>query len=628
VIAAAAIALLWIAFRLHVIGDYSTESDFYGGYVDGARLFQQGHPDPSRYPVAGPGYDAALALVGFVVRDLFTAARLLSVASAVGILVLWRSLLVRRLGPDTALWAVLFLAANPVFVRYGYSATGDMFTIFLQAASLHALLGPGDRAGMFRGGVLAALATLTRYNSIFLVPFGVIQALWLAPTVGRSRARTVFALLAGFVLVAGPWVAFSLATGHVPGASLFGKFTTFYTVGDNSRNVQDMLPSMADSLEQARSFEKVAGQNPVAFALRSLAHVPEHLVQDARVLLGWPVAITALVGLALGIAGGLGRALLPVGLAGALVFATLVPIYYSDRYSLAIAPAYMALAAAAASSRLFALRIRGRGMPLKWLVLLVPLGLSIRDNVALQKDLASKLPREVFPAAAALKRDSPPGARVMCRKAHIGYYAGRPTVPFPRFRTLAELGAYCREKDVDYVYFSWYEAMLRPEVRYLIDTTAVVPGLTRVADTVPVPSVLYRVGPEFGSEPAWLADPAQRGVHLARANVRVLERKEAALSRVALAAFALDQSRPDEALALLDVAMRDREPDAVAWQMRGHALRGLGHMLEAEVAYRRALALDPRDQRSRLGLEWARRGIRGVGPTDFADTTGAARQPR
>src|SRR5687768_7369031 len=52
VIAAAGAALLWIAFGHHPIGDYATESDFYGGYVDGARLWQQLRPDPARYAVA------------------------------------------------------------------------------------------------------------------------------------------------------------------------------------------------------------------------------------------------------------------------------------------------------------------------------------------------------------------------------------------------------------------------------------------------------------------------------------------------------------------------------------------------------------------------------------------------
>jgi tetratricopeptide (TPR) repeat protein len=202
----------------------------------------------------------------------------------------------------------------------------------------------------------------------------------------------------------------------------------------------------------------------------------------------------------------------------------------------------------------------------------------------------------------------------MARKAHIGYYAGRPTVPFPRLASLAELGAYARARDVDWLYVSWYEVMARPEFRFLIDTTAVVPGLTRVFATVSVPSVLYRVGPGFGGEPGWMADPRQRTIHLARANVRVLAPREAAPSHVILALDALDQSRPDRAMAHLEFAMRHRRPDAMTWLLAGHALRGLGRMEEAIVAYRRSLALAPGDANARLGLEWAQQGIRGMGP--------------
>ena len=188
VVAAAGAALLWIAFGHHPIGDYATESDFYGGYVDGARLWQQLRPDPVRYAVAGPGYDAALGLLGFAVRDLFAAARLLSVLSALGVLVLWRSIVLRRGGADLALWTVAFLAANPLFGRYGSAATTDMFSIFLQAAALHAFLAGGDRWAFARGGALAALATLTRYNAVYLVPFGILHAFVFAPRVRERPA--------------------------------------------------------------------------------------------------------------------------------------------------------------------------------------------------------------------------------------------------------------------------------------------------------------------------------------------------------------------------------------------------------------------------------------------------------
>src|SRR5207249_2116284 len=77
------VALLAMVFGPHRVGDYFTETDFYGGYAEGARAIQHGHLDPARYGVVGPVYDLALALAGSAVRDLFLAAELLSLLSAV-----------------------------------------------------------------------------------------------------------------------------------------------------------------------------------------------------------------------------------------------------------------------------------------------------------------------------------------------------------------------------------------------------------------------------------------------------------------------------------------------------------------------------------------------------------------
>src|SRR5690348_7423854 len=62
------IALVIVAFAFHPIGDDYAESDFYGGYAQGARLLQLGHLDAARYGVVGPVYEAALALLGFATR--------------------------------------------------------------------------------------------------------------------------------------------------------------------------------------------------------------------------------------------------------------------------------------------------------------------------------------------------------------------------------------------------------------------------------------------------------------------------------------------------------------------------------------------------------------------------------
>ena len=83
VVALVGAALLAMVLGPHRIGDYMTETDFYGQYAEGARLIQQGRLDPARFGVVGPGYEIALALAGFVVRALFLAAGLLSAAAAV-----------------------------------------------------------------------------------------------------------------------------------------------------------------------------------------------------------------------------------------------------------------------------------------------------------------------------------------------------------------------------------------------------------------------------------------------------------------------------------------------------------------------------------------------------------------
>ena len=608
VIGVAALALAWIAFRLHVVGDYYTESDFYGGYAGGARLFQHGHPDPSRYAVVGPVYDAALALMGFVVRDLFTAARLIAVASAVGTLILWRWLLLRRAGAGIAFWTTAFLAANPVFLRYGYSSTTDMLALVLQAAAFHAMLGSEGRFAPARAGAFAALATLTRYNSIVLLPAGILSVLWLAPPAGTSRGRALLLLLAGFVVVAAPWVAFSLRAGFVPGASLVQLFGSFYMAGGAARNVQDLFAARADSIVAAREIGGILGRPAAEVAAQIARNLPEHLVRDARELLRWPVAIACLAGLALAVADGRWRRLLPVWIFGSLLFATLLPVFFSDRYSMALAPAYLTLAAAAATSRQLALRAGRVRLPLAWLVGLVPLLLSIRSSAAYQQAVLGAMPVEVLASGRALARVAPPDARVLARKPQIGYYGNCTVVAFPRLGSLPELGDYCQRMKVGFLFFSWYEAGLRPEFAYLLDTSATVPGLTALFTTRRQPSVLYRVGSDFGARPAWMADRAEWKVHISRAMVQVLADSEAAGYRFVLAQDALNHGRNEEALDQASAAIRGQPADPTGWMLAGEALRAMYRMPEAAQAYERVLTLDHSIVPARLALGWAQLG--------------------
>ncbi len=599
VCALAAAILLVIALGPHRVGDYFTETDFYGSYAQGARLLQQGHLDPSRYGVVGPLYEVTLALVGWAVKDLFRAGELISVLAACGALLLWFLLLKRRTGAAWGLWTIAFLAANPTFLRYGYSATTDALALCLQAAALFALLGMRGRHAPLWAGVLSALAALTRYSAIYLVPGAFASYLWLAPAEGMSKRRAVILFLAGFAAPILPWLAISLRSGQAPGTALFHNIA--YDVYARSRGIT-WDEYQARLQPQFRSWWDVLKLDPQAVFRREVQNVLEHLRQDLRVLLGAPAAWVCGAGLVLAFLDGTARKLAPLLLCGLFLFLSLVPAFYSERYSLPLAPIYLSLAGAAVASPLLALRIRGWGLRLKWALGLWPLWLAGSASVAYQSRIMSQLPVELLPAGRVLRESAEPGARVMARKPHIAYYGGLTPIPFPLLRSLPELADYCHRERVDYIYFSWPEAELRPNFWYLLDTSAVIPGLAVVTFVRHNPAVVYRVGPDFGRPPDWQRDPAAMALHVARG--QVLVNPDDWRARYNLGFFAHEDQRYEEALRHLAVATRGRPDLASAWLLQGSCHLHLGQLLAAREAYGRALALEPENTEARAGLGW------------------------
>src|SRR5437879_86762 len=286
-IALAALAtatLAAIALALHPVGDYFTESDFYG-YAWGARLIERGRLDFARYSVVGPLYELVIAALWPLARDAFRAAQLLSALAAGATLLAWAGI-VRRLvaaaghereAEAAGFWTALLVAVNPVFVRYGCSATTDMLAVVLQSLAAFALLaGRGRRAPRVAGG-LAALAALTRYSSLYLVPAALLRyALWPPHRLDAERAvattrprRLVPALafLAGFAVPALPWLALSMAAGHLPGANLIASFS-YYADPSAARNLQDAAPGAP--VAGYRSLGELLRSAPGALAARVL----------------------------------------------------------------------------------------------------------------------------------------------------------------------------------------------------------------------------------------------------------------------------------------------------------------------------------------------------------------------
>jgi len=594
------LALLAVALGPHRVGDYFTETDFYGAYAQGARLVEHGRLIPARYGVIGPGYEVALGLLGFLVPDLFLAAELLSILSAGAILVLWFHLLAPRAGERVAFLATVFMAANAHFFHHGYIAATDTFAIALQGTALYLLLGHASPRSVAAAGLVAALAFLTRYNSIYLLPAGLIAVLG-GGTRFQPRSREALLFTAGFLAPVVPWVLYSLARGG--GFSFQLHHNIAYEVFARARGItwdeyqQKLQP-------QFKSLWDVIRRDPGAVSRRLLFNAGDHLRLDAQSLLGWPTAIAALIGAAVSVRDGSMSRLWPLVVAAGLLSATLVPVFYSERYSLGMLPLYATLAATAFASPLGALVVgRKRRLWLKPLLASVPLAFAVMASWRLERRAIDQLPVEVLECARTLRQLEHPGDRVIARKGHIAYHAGAEPLPFPFTNTIPELADYAHRHQARWLYFSWPEAETRPQYFFLLDTSSVVPGLRPRKVTAPHPAVLYEIGPEFGAIPDWFANDTLHAWHnvygqlLVDANnpkllydfgglSQLLGRSDVARGALVRAAR-LDPRNPDIPLLLGSVLLDASEFDA------------------AERAFERAEALNPDNLEARLGRGWA-----------------------
>jgi tetratricopeptide (TPR) repeat protein len=599
VLAVLGAALLAVALGPHRIGDYFTETDFYGAYAEGARLVQQGRLEPARYGVVGPGYEVALAIAGLVVRDLFLAAELLSVVSALVIAGVWHALLRRLADARLAFLALLFIASNPILFRYGFSATTDAFAVALQAAALGLLLAGRSPRAAFAAGAVAALAFLTRYSAAFLLPAGLIVAL-AGGGIGAARRGCAAALFAaGFALPVVPWVLYSLT--HGGGFSFQLHHNIAYEVFARSRGIvwdeyqKHMQP-------QFRTLWDVIARDPGAVAARMLFNVGDHLRLDARDLLGWPIGACAALGLVMAAWDGTLRRLWAVVAAGVLGFLLLVPAFHSARYSLALLPVYAALAAVPFATARLGLRLG----PVRAasLAALLPLAFAVRGIGVSTAHVLDQLPREVLPVSATLRAQARPGDRVIARKPHLAWQAGLTALPFPFADTLDSLAAYARAQRARWLFVSWVEVETRPRFWFLLDTAAVVPGLTVRHATRSHPAVLYEIGPEFGRRPAWLGNDTLMTWHAARARLMVdasnaeswylLGLAEAFLGPVDSARVHLERSLAGDGAHRMQALL-----------LLGQLALQRGDPAEAERTYGRAAALRPNDIDAQVGLGWA-----------------------
>src|SRR5262245_46332671 len=336
-----------------------------------------------------------------------------------------------------------------------------------------------------------------------------------------ARLRRAAAFLAGFALLALPWVVFARTHG---GAVQFHQLLLFdlYAARDHM-NWDDFLAHvwprfMNDPWLAFRT-------EPSALLRHVAANLVAHVREDTRQLAGVPLVLAAAAGLVLALLRR-ERPVLLLAQATAWSYLALVPAGYHDRYALAVLPGYAALAAYALGSRL---RVPASGM---WALARAAVALAIalpaaRASARMQRAVLVEQPLEVLECARVLRSLARPGDRVIASRPRVAWLAGLGTAPSPTVDDIAGLAAAAEREHARWLYVSASEVMLRPRTAFLLDTTIVARGLTRRAfSRVPMRmldgfawwrlGVLYELGPELGPEPAGFEAAPVRTLHMLR----------------------------------------------------------------------------------------------------------------
>src|SRR6185436_1925535 len=150
----------------------------------------------------------------------------------------------------------------------------------LQALALFLLLARERPRAALLAGVVAALAFLTRYSAVYLLPAG-LAALALGGTLQPRRARGALMFAAGFAAPVVPWMLYSLA--HGGSLSLQLHHNIAYDVFARSRGmVWDDYQRLLQP--QFKTLWDVIDRDPAAVARRELFNVWDHLRLDALAL--------------------------------------------------------------------------------------------------------------------------------------------------------------------------------------------------------------------------------------------------------------------------------------------------------------------------------------------------------
>jgi Mannosyltransferase (PIG-V) len=196
----------WDRPRLHELGGFFDvwgrwDSDWF------LRIAEHGYSWPSSTPAFFPLYPFVTGALGRLLLGHFLLAGLIvSLAAGAAAFALLYGLTADRLGTETAVWTVVYLAVFPTSLFFGAVYSESLFLLLGVATFVAA-----ERGRFGAAGAAAGLALLTRSAGIALLPALAVFA-WRSRDRGRALASLVLAtaLFALYPLMLAVWIGHPL----------------------------------------------------------------------------------------------------------------------------------------------------------------------------------------------------------------------------------------------------------------------------------------------------------------------------------------------------------------------------------------------------------------------------------
>jgi hypothetical protein len=486
-----------ISFVFHKVGDYGIETDFFWGYVPNAKDFLAGKIPMDAF--RGPLYPIVLGIIGFLVGDFFKAGILIGVLSAAIVIYVTNELLKNLFSPIISFIVLIFLAINPVFIQYSYSAGTDMFFNALVAVTLFFFFRKNELSykNIIIAAIFGGLSYLTRYNGIFLISFVFVILFvnfWKVSWVSRIKVSILFAFV--FVLTLSPWGFYCLSE----------KGSFFYN--ENYKNIAYEIYGKGKIAWDEFWFKessKITSMNEVVFkdfglfTSTMINNIGDHFINDMEKLIGWQFGVFFILGLILIVISNPVRNWKSPGTGYYLIniffFALLLLVFYSERFSMFLIPFYLVISVQPFINEKFKLK---KFIPnkLSYVLLIGILVFTFAKSYSFNSRNINSGPDELLVLKDWYEQNVPldkKGNIISARKAHVAYYLDMSFYLMPMADTYDEFISKLKEKKVDYLYFSQIEAAMRYQFQSLLNPNSAHPGLEVVVYFDNPPAVLYKV---------------------------------------------------------------------------------------------------------------------------------------